>query len=339
MDPDSDKNLNFIQIKGVNTSIGIPIKRFNEEKVDKKKLNEIENKKHSKRKYGWKRDRKDPRDKYYIAKSKYMGSNFPPRCMSLVMHCPAVYDQGPLGSCTANAICALYETEHIRQGFETFHPSRLFLYYNERKLENTENEDSGAEIRDGMLSVAIQGLCNEEMWPYIHSHFAMEPPKECYIEALNHKVIRYQRINPTIEDLKIVVALQYPVVFGFNVYESFEYEEIEKTGIMQMPKEHEEILNGHAVVCIGYNDDFEANGLKGYLQIRNSWGSKWGLNGNFWMPYAFFNAENVDDPWIISLVTPNQGSSVKLSENIEEILNKLDVKDNTYETKNLKDKA
>ena len=102
------------------------------------------------------------------------------------------------------------------------------------------------------------------------------------LEATKHRAIRYQRIKPTIADAKIVLALQYPVVFGFTVYESFDSEETAKTGIMPMPKKGEKELDGHAVVLVGYDDIMEANGLKGYFEVRNSFGVEWGQGRYFW---------------------------------------------------------
>ena len=37
--------------------------------------------------------------------------------------------------------------------------SRLFLYYNERSKEGTVAIDSGATIRDGVLSLINYGIC------------------------------------------------------------------------------------------------------------------------------------------------------------------------------------
>lgn len=53
-----------------------------------------------------------------------------PKSVDLRITMSPVYDQGQLGSCTANGLCALIEYE--KPGFMG---SRLFLYYNERFLE------------------------------------------------------------------------------------------------------------------------------------------------------------------------------------------------------------
>jgi len=66
---------------------------------------------------------------------------------------PPPYDQGQLGSCTANAIAGALEFDQIKQSLKEFTPSRLFIYYNERVIEHTVGTDSGAQIRDGIKSV------------------------------------------------------------------------------------------------------------------------------------------------------------------------------------------
>merc|ERR1719369_1937925 len=86
-----------------------------------------------------------------------------------------VYNQGKLGSCTANAICAAVHYDQVQQGLVAFAPSRLFVYYNERAMEGTIDTDSGAMIRDGMKSLNKLGVCTEECWPYNIDVFTEKP--------------------------------------------------------------------------------------------------------------------------------------------------------------------
>ena len=91
--------------------------------------------------------------------------------------CPPVYDQGSLGSCTANAIAAALEFLQMAEGLpQVFTPSRLFIYYNERAMEGTVDSDSGAMIRDGIKSVNAQGAPPESLWPYDIATFSRNPP-------------------------------------------------------------------------------------------------------------------------------------------------------------------
>ena len=62
-----------------------------------------------------------------------------PSSIDLRNKCPPVYDQGQLGSCTANALVGAYQFDNL-----LFFGSRLFLYYNERVLDHDVNEDAGS---------------------------------------------------------------------------------------------------------------------------------------------------------------------------------------------------
>jgi C1A family cysteine protease len=97
--------------------------------------------------------------------------------------------------------------------------------------------------------------------------------------------------------MKGCLASGFPFVIGFTVYESFESDEVAKTGIMPMPGTREHVLGGHAVMAIGYDDKLDR------FRMRNSWGKDWGIKGYFTMPYAYLLDENLsDDFWKITLV-------------------------------------
>src|SRR5207245_2823706 len=85
-----------------------------------------------------------------------------PAKVDLRPQCPPVYNQGELGSCTANAIGAAFEFSRLKQKETDFMPSRLFIYYNERVMEGTVDSDSGAQIRDGIKCISKQGVCSEK---------------------------------------------------------------------------------------------------------------------------------------------------------------------------------
>jgi C1A family cysteine protease len=127
--------------------------------------------------YGWIPDLPDHRDHLYAAPPPRLTA-LPPST-DLRPQCPPVYDQGQLGSCTANAIAGAIEFDQMKQGQTPFVPSRLFIYYNERDIEGTVGSDSGAQIRDGIKSVAQQGVCPEPEWPYDITKFTEKPPDTC----------------------------------------------------------------------------------------------------------------------------------------------------------------
>ncbi|MGO8836319.1 MAG: C1 family peptidase [Limisphaerales bacterium] len=245
--------------------------------------------------YGWLPDLPDQRDHLYAAPVEMLAVL--PARVDLRPQCPPVYDQGQLGSCTANAIAGAIEFDRMKQGLADFTPSRLFIYYNERVLEHTVDLDSGAQIRDGIKSVGKQGDCPETEWPYVVARFKTKPSAGCYADALKYRAVLYQRLMPVLSQLKGCLASGYPFVFGFTVYESFESANVARTGHASLPQSGEPVIGGHAVVGVGYDD------AKQWFIVRNSWGTRWGMKGYFTLPYAYLTDDNLaTDFWTIRLV-------------------------------------
>lgn len=246
--------------------------------------------------YGWLRDLPDQRDHLYAAPAVALAA-LPP-IIDLRNQCPPVYDQGQLGSCTGNGIAGALQFDRMKQNLTPdFIPSRLFIYYNERVIEHTVNSDSGAMIRDGIKSVAKQGDCPESEWPYDITKFATKPPPNCYKDAILHKAVQYQRLVQNINQMKGCLASGYPFVFGFTVYESFESQQVAKSGVVPMPGPAEQVKGGHCVLAVGYDDSQQR------FIIRNSWGIGWGMQGYCTMPYAYLIDSNLaSDLWTIRLV-------------------------------------
>ena len=247
--------------------------------------------------YGWVPDLPDHRDQVYAAPAVFLTAL--PTSVDLRPECPPVYDQGQLGSCTGNSIAGAIQFEQIKQKMKDFVPSRLFIYYNERVMENTVDSDSGAQIRDGIKSVAKLGAPPENPdWPYDIARFRDKPPAIAYQHAAKNKVVLYQRVNRALGQMKGCLASGYPFVFGFTVYDSFESAEVARTGHLSMPQPGETVAGGHAVLAVGYDDQSQR------FIVRNSWGVNWGMQGYFTMPYAYLMDANLaDDYWTIRLVT------------------------------------
>jgi C1A family cysteine protease len=249
------------------------------------------------KRYGWVPDIPDRRDYLYAAQARCLAKlptkvDLRPQCQK------TVYDQGQLGSCTGNAIACAIQFDRKKQKLKPdFVPSRLFIYYNERAIEGTVSSDCGAQIRDGIKSVAKLGDCPESEWPYDIAKFADKPPAKSYRKALKYRAVQYQRVVQALNQMKGCLASGYPFVFGFSVYESFEGTEVAKTGTVSMPTSTEKQLGGHAVIAVGYDDK-----LQRFL-VRNSWGPKWGLHGYFTMPYAYLTDDDLAaDFWTIRII-------------------------------------
>lgn len=246
-----------------------------------------------KRTYGWKPELPDMRD--HMVAFRRRAAALPTR-VDLRPNCPPVYDQGSIGSCTANAAAAAFQFDQMKQGVSEFTPSRLFIYYNERVLDGDVRQDAGSQLRTAAKTLNKTGVCPETLWPYIVSKFTRKPVIKAYRAA--KKSVSYASLNNArITDLKSSLADGIPFIFGFTVYESFESDVVAQTGMVPMPTLQEGVLGGHAVMCVGYDD------TKKCFIVRNSWGPDWGDKGYCYMPYAYLTNSNLaTDFWQIITV-------------------------------------
>ncbi len=248
---------------------------------------------------GWLPDTPDQRDLTYTPRD--IAPHAMPPVIDLRTKFPPVYNQGHLGSCTAQALAATFDFNRMLQGASFMSPSRLFIYWNERDMEGTVASDSGAMLRDGIKVLVQLGTPRESTWPYIIEKFTHKPPTVAYKEAEKSQALTYQRIErppgDSLNDMLMCLNDGYPFVTGFMVYESFETKAVAKTGIVPMPDIKERALGGHAVVVVGYNIDKE------WFICRNSWGERWGDKGYFYMPFAYLEStELASDLWTIRSV-------------------------------------
>lgn len=253
-----------------------------------------------KRGMGWMPDLPDHRDLTFAAVRKMTAVKMPMVMDLRGTGClPAVYDQGRLGSCTANAIAAAVDFDRVKQGQQAIQPSRLFIYYNERAMEGTIGQDVGAQIRDGVKSVAKQGVCQESIWPYDPEKFARKPIPRCFRTAERFQTLEYRRIdNTNLKEMLACIADGFPFVFGFTVYDGFMGPVVAATGTLNLPGPKEKMQGGHAVLAVGYD-----RGTQRFL-VRNSWGTGWGMQeGHFTIPFEYLtNDDLAADFWTLRRV-------------------------------------
>jgi len=249
------------------------------------------------RKYGCKKDTKDERDYRFKLLPKLKLGRLP-LAVDLCDVAPAlpIYNQGQLSSCTANAIARCLQFDAVKQGLADAVdiPSRLFLYFAERDAEGTLPEDGGAMIRTGAKVSAQLGVCLEKDWSYNESLVNVKPDPACYEKALRHQTLQYYRLDNTRQEMQRCLIEGFPFAVGITLFESFESQEVAKTGIVPMPEKGEAEVGGHAVQVVGYK---MLTGDRLLYKLANSWGPDWGENGFFWLQASYLESNLANDLW------------------------------------------
>ncbi|MFS1538530.1 MAG: C1 family peptidase [Candidatus Phlomobacter fragariae] len=264
--------------------------------------------KRTKSRLGYIPDIPDIRDIHYLPNETLI-HRLPP-AVDLTPSFP-VYNQGRIGSCTANALAGAVQYERLaHKETPNFTPSRLFIYYNERVIEGSVDYDAGAMLRDGIKALHKAGVCPENEWPYddappvqdggefpASSLAKKKPNASCYQEAVKYVITRYERIHQDITHLKTCLADGYPFVFGFTIYDSWLNNKQPPATHIPLPGQDDKPIGGHAVLCVGYDDRTQL------FRIRNSWGDGVGDKGYFFMPYDYMTHRQLaSDFWVIYTV-------------------------------------
>ena len=256
----------------------------------------------AKRAYGYRPDIMDFRDFILGAGEAVPPEGLPPLppLVDLRDKFPPVWNQGSLQSCVGQSTAAAIQFDEMmeKEPEAESSPSRLFIYYNARSLMGGKEMvkiDAGATIRDAVKSVTKWGVCKETSWPYQDNYVNTKPSCSAYSSAKVHKALVYSRVNQNLDSIKRVLFGNHPVIFGMAVYNSFESDEVEKTGMVPMPSKEEKMKGGHACVLCGFSDD------KQCFIVRNSWGENWGDGGYFLLPYNYATNDNLAaDFWVIT---------------------------------------
>ena len=220
-----------------------------------------------------------------------------PRQVDLRPGCSTVEDQGQVGSCASNAMVGAVEYLERAQGKPAVDLSRLFVYYNARRMSGRVQVDSGSTIPEAMASFLAYGAPPEDVWPYDPMAFMSEPSQDAYRQAFSHEPAEYARVDGT-DAVKAALARKQPVVFGINLPERA-YQEAGQTGRMPAVTEAEieeskATGGGHAMLLVGYDLD------AGTFLVRNSWGEAWGERGYCHMPFELLEAgSGYGETWVL----------------------------------------
>ena len=220
--------------------------------------------------------------------------------------CGPVKDQGQAGSCTAHAASEmrefLYRKYNDQEPDKTvpakeFILSPLYLYYMEREFEGDIDQDGGAQMRTAAKMLNNVGTCLLKDDPYNVGNLYVKPSDVQTKDANTYRSGSYHRLEPGVATMIDVLKSGYTFILGMNVYSSFEDDYTARTGQMLVPNiDKEQCLGGHAVHVVGFDN------VRQHLIIMNSWGTDWGQEGYFFMPYCVANNPDVvTDCWVSHL--------------------------------------
>lgn len=197
-----------------------------------------------------------------------------------------VRSQGAMGSCTAFAATALMEAMSPKKDDRL---SPLFFYYAERKdmeangQARATRKDTGANMPLAAATAIKIGTVTEKEVPYADGKEGLAyDATEAHFAAAKANRMKKKVSIKTVMGMKSSLHAKKPFIMAIILYNSFMTRTVARTGEMFMPQRGETIMGGHAVTCVGYDDEKQA------FLVRNSWGNDWGQGGYFWMPYDFF---------------------------------------------------
>lgn len=227
-----------------------------------------------------------------------------PANFSLRQYAPPIGDQGQFGSCTAwaTAYASRTITYAVRHNFSinnqyekilsyTFSPD--FIYNNIRLSGDC---DHGTSIYAALQFMKQKGNLLRTDKGFVCGRTY---PVDVLSDAKNYQIKDFSAVNTLrTEDKKLVYKMKGLLVsknalpFAMHVTNSFE--RVDRSGIwypsgadyanIDSVRRRLAPYDGHAMCVIGYNDSIAG----GSFEIMNSWGTRYGNNGFYWINYDDF---------------------------------------------------
>lgn len=182
-----------------------------------------------------------------------------------------IRDSGAEGSVVGQALATAMEIQIKRTLHHDVSISARQIYYATRQLEGTTGMDAGAQIKDAIDVLSKQGAVEESVWPYKPGEYGAKPPKA--VATATRWRITQVRLLKGLDEIKSALATDGPVVAGIEVYQEAMSPESAKTGVFQLPGKGSQLVGGHAIVLVAYDDQ------KKQFKFANDWGTGWGDRG------------------------------------------------------------
>ena len=204
---------------------------------------------------------------------------------SLEDYLPEIGDQGDVGSCVgwATAYYGLTILKRIEndKDYPSFSPLSVFnRYCYLKKLDPCR----GGSYIDGCLSLLVNKGC-----PFAKDYDKPNCALDAYDKKYNDCLFGFERLQQNnAEQIKLSILNNSPVIIGLDVFEgglgnTLNSQFLDSNGVAKMDlfRSSRFKVGGHALCIVGYDDNIGGGAFK----IANSWGSKWGKKGFFWLRY------------------------------------------------------
>jgi len=243
------------------------------------------------------RDKFDDRD--YLMRA-YLPVKRLPKKVDYTRKLSPVRDQGDEGTCVAFATAGgMKEYQEMLDYSKLVLLSPRFIYSECKKIDGMPDEE-GTTIRIAMKVIKAKGICREKFWPY-SPHQKTKARKGASADAKKFRVLNYARIL-NLNELRLSIYSKGPCVIGVEVFEGFMRT---KTGVVPLPGKNDEVLGGHAICAVGYDDQNEL------IKFKNSWSDKWGQRGFGFLPYSYverymmdaWSSVDIEDPDPLTLAS------------------------------------
>ncbi|EYF07651.1 C1 family peptidase [Chondromyces apiculatus] len=249
---------------------------------------------------GWLREDPDPRDRSLVVAETSLlqrsGWNGVSQGRHVIPEYTPLSNQGALSACVANSWCDAME---ILRGLEkpegVIQLSRLFVYWNARRLHEATGKDAGTFIRAGAQQLRKLGICEEQFWPYDAAQVLKAPPTSCYPMAAENRLTGFYRITgegpERLRQIELAIRANHPVIFGTMIGTGFQA--YAGGGHVQFIPPKDEWVGAHAMVLTGVDVGYGRRFL-----VRNSWGSTWGDDGHAWLDDSYLAWDQTQDVWV-----------------------------------------
>ncbi len=215
-----------------------------------------------------------------------------PVSVDLSPNFPRPGNQGRQNSCvgwaTAYAVKSYHEKIEMGWSLNTdphlFSPAFLYNQIN-------GGQDQGSYIFQALDLAVNQGIATLNTMPYSHTDYLSQPSSAALAEAAGFKAGQWTRINDT-SQIKAALINRSPVIAGIKVYDQLK--NLKGTGSVYNTASGA-FHGGHAVAIVGYDD----TRYGGAFKVINSWGTGWGDDGYFWMPYSFGAQDILSEAYVL----------------------------------------